>query len=40
MENSTPPNKANAPVLDDKVYEMKVGKYKVKYKEVRANKIA
>ena len=40
MENSTPPNKTVVPVLDDKVYGMKVDKYMVNYKEVRAKKIA
>ena len=40
MENSTPPNKTDVPVLDDKVYGMKVDKYMVNYKEVRAKKIA
>ena len=40
MDKSTPPNEADVPVLDDKVYRMKVDKYMVNYKEVRANKIA
>ena len=40
MDRSTPLNKTDVPVLDDRVYGMKVAKYMVKYKEVRANKIA
>ena len=40
MEKSTSPNESGVPVLDDKVYRMKVDKYMVKYKEVRVNKIA
>ena len=31
MDNSTPPNKTEFPVLDDKVYGMEVYKYMVKY---------
>ena len=40
IDNSTPPKKTDVPVLDDKVYEMQVDKYMVKYKEVRENKTA
>ena len=40
MNNSTPPNKTDVSVLGDKVYRMKVDKYMVIYKEIRANKIA
>ena len=40
MDNCTLWNKTYAPVLDDKVYRMKVDKYMVKYKEVIAKKIA
>ena len=40
MKNSNPPNKTDVPVLDDKVYEMKVSKYMVIYKEVIVKKIA
>ena len=40
MENSTPPNKTDIPVFDDKLYGVKVDKYMVKYKEVRAKKIS
>ena len=40
MDNSTFSNETDVPVFDDKVYGMKVDKYIVKYKEVRANKIA
>ena len=40
MDNSTPPNETDVPVLGDKVYGMKVDKYMVTYKEVRAKKIS
>ena len=38
MDNSTPTNETDAPFLDDEVYGMKVDKYMIKYKEVRAKK--
>ena len=40
MDYSSPPNKTDVPVLDYKVYGMKVDKYMVKYKEIRAKKIS
>ena len=40
MENSTLPKETDVPVLDDKVYGMKDHSYMLKYKEVRAKKIA
>ena len=39
MDNFTPTNGSDFPVLDDKLYGMKFYKYMVKYKEFRSNKI-
>ena len=40
MDNSNPPNETKAPVLDYKVYGMKVEKYMVKYKEFIVKEMA
>ena len=40
MDNSTPPNETDVPVLGDKVYGMKVDKYIVKYKEFIVKEMA
>ena len=40
MDNSTPPNKTDVPVLDGKVYSIKIGKCMVNYKEFIAKKIS
>ena len=40
MDNSTPPKETDVPVLDDKVYGIKVDKCVVKYKEVIGKKIS
>ena len=40
MDNSSSPNETDVPVLDDKVYGMKVDKYMVEYKDFRSKKIA
>ena len=35
IDNYMPPNETHVPVLDDKVYRMKVDKYTVDYKDIR-----
>ena len=38
IDNSTPPNETDVPVLDDNVYGIKFDKYIVEYKDTRENK--